>query len=62
MGAEKDIDPDKVILQLHGGAYIRSLRITALHTAVRQCNMRLSGAGVLTVDYRVAPNTLIRQR
>lgn len=53
---KKDIDPDKVILQLHGGAYIRSLEdngTTYRRAAVQYA--KLSGAGVLTVDYRVAP-------
>jgi monoterpene epsilon-lactone hydrolase len=48
--------PDKVILQLHGGAYVRSLKdngITYRRAAVKYAE--ISGAGVLTVDYRVAP-------
>ncbi len=52
----KDNKPDKAILQLHGGAYIRSLEdngITYRRAAVQYA--KLSGAGVLTVDYRVAP-------
>ncbi|ADG07591.1 alpha/beta hydrolase [Kyrpidia tusciae] len=53
----KDTKPDKVILQLHGGAYIRSLEksgMTYRRTAIQYAKIR-SGAGVLTVDYRVAP-------
>jgi len=53
---KKDSKPDKVILQLHGGAYSRSLKdngITYRRAAVKYAE--LSGAGVLTVDYRVAP-------
>lgn len=52
----KDARPDKAILQLHGGAYRRSLAdngVTYRRAAVQYAN--LSGAGVLTVDYRVAP-------
>ncbi|HHX74618.1 MAG TPA: alpha/beta hydrolase [Firmicutes bacterium] len=52
----KGIKPDKAILQLHGGAYTRSLEdngMTYRRAAVQYA--RLSGAGVLTVDYRVAP-------
>lgn len=51
-----DAKPVKAILQLHGGAYTRSLKdngITYRRSAVQYA--RLSGAGVLTVDYRVAP-------
>jgi len=53
---KRGIKPEKVILQLHGGAYIRSLKdngMTYRRSAVQYA--RLSGAGVLTVDYRVAP-------
>lgn len=53
---KKNTNPDKVILQLHGGAYIRSLKdngMTYRRAAVQYA--RISGAGVLTVDYRVAP-------
>lgn len=52
----KDTEPDKAILQLHGGAYTRSLEnngVTYRRAAVQYA--KLSGAGVLTVDYRVAP-------
>jgi len=52
----KDTKPDKAILQLHGGAYTRSLKdngITYRRAALQYA--RISGAGVLTVDYRVAP-------
>lgn len=48
--------PDKVILQLHGGAYTRSLKdngVTYRRAALQYAG--LSDAGVLTVDYRVAP-------
>ncbi|HHT16476.1 MAG TPA: alpha/beta hydrolase [Papillibacter sp.] len=48
--------PQNAILQLHGGAYIRSLKDngqTYRRAAVQYA--KLSGAGVLTVDYRVAP-------
>ena len=53
---KKGINPDRAILQLHGGAYTRSLEdngITYRRAAVQYA--KLSGAGVLTVDYRVAP-------
>lgn len=53
---KKDTNTDKAILQLHGGAYTRSLAdngITYRRAAVQYA--KLSGAGVLTVDYRVAP-------
>ena len=53
---KKETKPEKVILQLHGGAYSRSLKdngITYRRAAVQYA--KLSGAGVLTVDYRVAP-------
>src|SRR5690606_5354799 len=46
----------KVILQLHGGAYTRSLKdngTTYRRAAVKYAE--ISGAAVLTVDYRVAP-------
>jgi monoterpene epsilon-lactone hydrolase len=52
----KDAQPDKAILQLHGGAYTRSLKdngVTYRRAAVQYA--KISGAGVLTVDYRVAP-------
>lgn len=52
----KNTKPDKTILQLHGGAYNRSLKdngTTYRRAAVQYA--RISGAGVLTVDYRVAP-------
>jgi len=52
----KGIEPKRVILQLHGGAYTRSLQengITYRRAAVQYA--RLSGAAVATVDYRVAP-------
>lgn len=52
----KETEPDKAILQLHGGAYTRSLKdngVTYRRAAVQYA--KLSGAGVLTVDYRVAP-------
>ncbi|GFR38801.1 hypothetical protein PRECH8_20970 [Insulibacter thermoxylanivorax] len=52
----RDTMPDRAILQLHGGAYTRSLEdngITYRRAAVQYS--KLSGAGVLTVDYRVAP-------
>jgi len=48
--------PDKAVLQLHGGAYNRSLEVngaTYRRAAVKYAE--ISGAGVLTVDYRVAP-------
>lgn len=53
---EKNTDSDKAILQLHGGAYIHSLSysgVTYRRTAVQYAE--ISGAGVLSVDYRVAP-------
>jgi monoterpene epsilon-lactone hydrolase len=53
---ERNTNPDKVILQLHGGAYSRSLKDNG--TTYRRAAMqyaKISGAGVLTVDYRVAP-------
>lgn len=49
-------DSNKVILQLHGGAYTRSLEdngITYQRMAVNYAG--ISGARVLTIDYRVAP-------
>lgn len=52
----KGTKPEKVILQLHGGAYIRSLEdngTTYRRAAVNYA--KISGAGVLSVDYRVAP-------
>lgn len=52
----KGARPSKAILQLHGGAYSRSLKengVTYRRAAVQYA--KLSGAGVLTVDYRVAP-------
>jgi monoterpene epsilon-lactone hydrolase len=53
---KKDGAPDRAILQLHGGAYTRSLgeNGTTYRRAAVQYS-RLSGGGVLTVDYRVAP-------
>lgn len=53
---EKGAEPKRAILQLHGGAYTRSLKdngVTYRRAAVQYA--KLSGAGVLTVDYRVAP-------
>jgi monoterpene epsilon-lactone hydrolase len=53
---KKDANPDQAILQLHGGAYTRSLKdngMTYRRAAVQYA--RISGAAVLTVDYRVAP-------
>ena len=53
---KKDDEPDKAILQLHGGAYTRSLKDngqTYRRAAVQYAE--ISGAGVLTADYRVAP-------
>lgn len=53
---KKDTESDKVILQLHGGAYTRSLKdngTTYRRMAVQYA--KISGASVLTVDYRVAP-------
>lgn len=47
---------DKVILQLHGGAYINSLEDNGIQyqrSAVKYAE--LSGARILTIDYRVAP-------
>lgn len=47
---------DKVILQLHGGAYIHSLKDNGIQyqrSAVKYSE--ISGARVLTIDYRVAP-------
>lgn len=52
----KHAKPDKVIVQLHGGAYTRSLKdngTTYRRAAVKYA--QISEAGVLTVDYRVAP-------
>lgn len=53
---KKDTKPEKAILQLHGGAYMRSLAdngATYRRAAVKYAE--ISEAGVLTVDYRVAP-------
>ncbi|HOK32707.1 MAG TPA: alpha/beta hydrolase [Limnochordia bacterium] len=49
-------EPARVILQLHGGAYTRSLKdngVTYRRAAVQYA--QVSGGAVLTVDYRVAP-------
>lgn len=53
---KKGEKPDKAILQLHGGAYIHSLDYngTTYRRSASQY-VKISGAGVLTVDYRVAP-------
>ena len=53
---KEDTSPVNVILQLHGGAYIHDLSYngtTYKRSAVQYA--KISGAGVLTVDYRVAP-------
>ncbi len=53
---ERGAEPERVILQLHGGAYVRSLAdngITYRRAAVQYA--AISGAAVATVDYRVAP-------
>lgn len=52
----KDNSSNRAILQLHGGAYMRSLKdngTTYRRAAVQYA--RLSHGAVLTVDYRVAP-------
>lgn len=52
----KDSKVDRVILQLHGGAYMRSLKdngATYRRSALQYA--KLSQGAVLTVDYRVAP-------
>lgn len=52
----KDSEPQKAILQLHGGAYIRNLDYGGnLYRRMAQQYADISGAGVLTVDYRIAP-------
>lgn len=53
---KKAASPVNAILQLHGGAYIHDLSYngtTYRRSAVQYA--KISGAGVLTVDYRVAP-------
>ncbi len=45
---------DKVILQLHGGAYLIALSDLYRIFAYRFCKAG-GGAGVLTIDYRIAP-------
>jgi len=52
----KNAQPDRVILQLHGGAYMRSLKDNgATYRRAALQYAKLSGGAVLTVDYRVAP-------
>ena len=52
----KDKAPQKAILQLHGGAYIRDISFSApLYSRMAEKYADISGAAVLTVDYRVAP-------
>lgn len=53
---QKGSSSDKVILQLHGGAYMRSLDDNGIRyerSAVKYA--QISGAHILTIDYRVAP-------
>jgi acetyl esterase/lipase len=53
---KKGSSSDKVILQLHGGAYMRSLDDVGTRyerSAVKYA--QISGARILTIDYRVAP-------
>lgn len=53
---KRDAKSDKIILQLHGGSYTRSLSDAGIYyrrTAARYAE--ISGGGVLTVDYRTAP-------
>ena len=53
---EVNIVPDKVILHLHGGAYIRDLDYNGnLYRRMAVQYAQISGAGVLTIDYRIAP-------
>ncbi|HQD71174.1 MAG: alpha/beta hydrolase [Limnochordia bacterium] len=48
--------PDRAVLQLHGGAYMRSLEDNgATYRRAALQYAKLSGGAVLTVDYRVAP-------
>lgn len=51
---EKSSGSDKIILQLHGGAYIIGLIDLYRTLAVRYCRLS-KGASVITIDYRVAP-------
>ncbi|HKM17340.1 MAG TPA: alpha/beta hydrolase [Limnochordia bacterium] len=52
----RDVEPDRVILQLHGGAYILSLKDSgATYRRAALQYARLGQGAVLTVDYRVAP-------
>ena len=51
---EKGSNPDKAILQLHGGAYIMPFNDTYRRNAVHYSEVS-GGAAVLSVDYRVAP-------
>ena len=49
-------ETDKIILQLHGGAYVNSLQENGTQyerAAVKYAE--ISGARILTIDYRVAP-------
>ena len=53
---ESDASPDKVILQLHGGAYRKSLdNYSTLYKRTAAKYAAISGARVLTIDYRVVP-------
>ncbi|MDR2090911.1 MAG: alpha/beta hydrolase [Clostridiales bacterium] len=53
---KKGEKPGKAILHLHGGAYVRNLDYGGnLYRRMAQQYADISGAGVLTVDYRTAP-------
>lgn len=49
-----EVNPSKVILQLHGGGYVGGMRNAYRHFAVAYSELG-SGMCVLTIDYRVAP-------
>ena len=48
-----DVDPDKRLLYLHGGAYISGSRVS--HGPLAARISRASGMAVLLLDYRLAP-------
>lgn len=50
----QEVSTGRVILQLHGGAYIGPMKNTYREFAVRYSRLSLGG-DVLTIDYRVAP-------
>ena len=53
---EKEKTSEKAILMLHGGAYIRALDYNgATYRRIGEQYAKISGASVLIVDYRIAP-------